>query len=72
MILLQLLDVFLQLGRVARGKIGLDVLHIGLELLTGRTLLAIVAPQGLAGLGQVALILLNLLGLLLGGGTGRF
>ena len=60
-VLLELLEILLQLSVVARGHVGFDVLQIGLELLPDLLLLAIVVLQGLAILGEVAGILLNLL-----------
>ena len=60
-----------KLGRVARVNVGLDLFPIGLELLPGLLLLAVVVVEGLTILGDVAQVLLNLLGILLIRGTRR-
>ena len=70
-VLPELLEILLQLSLVARGQVGFDLLQIGLELLTGLLLLAIVVVQGLTVFCQAAPILLNLLVSGLGGGTRR-
>ena len=70
-ILLKLLEVFLQIGRIARGEIRLDILQVGLELLPGLLLLACVLTQSLTIFRKVAPILLDLLVSRLGG-TLRF
>ncbi len=46
-ILLKLLEVFLQVGGIARSQVSLDLLQIGLELLSGLLSLAIIIAQGL-------------------------
>ncbi len=70
-VLLELLEVFLQLGGVARVHVGPDLLPIGFQLLEGLELLIVVAAQGLMILGNIALLLLDLLVSLLNRGTRR-
>lgn len=68
-VLLELLHVLLQLRRVARGHVGLNLLPIAQKLLACLTLLVLVVAQGLTSLGEIAFILLDLLVSLLNGGT---